>query len=106
MPAWMLDPVACAGMKLGEPQIEVAALCDLRAILSGMGFGPQCFGKQNNPELSHGDLEDAKADDTFATQLDLRDEGVHWPSAAGAAGGDDSACRIIDRSEWNEGEER
>jgi hypothetical protein len=27
--AWMLGPVACAGMELGEPRAAVAALIDL-----------------------------------------------------------------------------
>ena len=34
LPAWMADEVACAAMSLGPPQISVAALIDLRAVLS------------------------------------------------------------------------
>ena len=29
VPAWMLDPVVCVGMKLGEPRVSVAALGEL-----------------------------------------------------------------------------
>jgi len=31
--AWMLDPAACSAMKLGEPRVTVAALCDLHQLL-------------------------------------------------------------------------
>jgi hypothetical protein len=31
--AWMLDPVACAGMEAGEPRVSVSALRDLHRLL-------------------------------------------------------------------------
>ena len=34
LPAWMADEAACAAMSLGPPQVSVAALIDLRAVLS------------------------------------------------------------------------
>ena len=34
LPAWMTDEVACAGMSLGPAQVSVAALNELRAVLS------------------------------------------------------------------------
>ncbi|TKA93935.1 hypothetical protein FAZ78_25135 [Cereibacter changlensis] len=37
--AWMLDPVACAGMDLGAPRVSLAALADLDDLLSRRGFG-------------------------------------------------------------------
>src|SRR5215204_3971805 len=31
--AWMLDPVACAGMELGAPRVAVSALAELHQLL-------------------------------------------------------------------------
>ena len=36
--AWMLDPVACAGMALGAPRVAVSALVDLHHLLIERGF--------------------------------------------------------------------
>jgi hypothetical protein len=36
--AWMLDPAACAGMKIGAPRADVAALSDLHRLLVERGF--------------------------------------------------------------------
>ena len=33
LPAWKLDPVYCAGLKVGAPQVSLAALCALRELL-------------------------------------------------------------------------
>jgi hypothetical protein len=33
LPAWKLDPVYCAGLKIGAPQVSLAALCSLRELL-------------------------------------------------------------------------
>jgi hypothetical protein len=38
LPAWMLDPVVCAGMKLGEPRVSVAALRELHHLLVERGL--------------------------------------------------------------------
>ena len=32
LPAWKLDAVYCAGLKVGAPQVSVAALCSLREL--------------------------------------------------------------------------
>ena len=32
--AWMIDPVACAGMTLGAPHVDLAALIDLNQMLT------------------------------------------------------------------------
>lgn len=34
----MLDPVACAGMALGEPCVAVPTLHDLHRLLTDLGF--------------------------------------------------------------------
>ena len=36
--AWMLDPVACAGMALGAPRVTVSALVELHQLLIDRGF--------------------------------------------------------------------
>ena len=33
LPAWKLDPVYCAGLRVGAPQVSLAALCSLRELL-------------------------------------------------------------------------
>ena len=38
VPAWMLDPVVCVGMKLGEPRVFVAALRELHHRLVERGL--------------------------------------------------------------------
>lgn len=38
LPAWMLDPVVCAGMKLGEPRVSVSALRELHHLLVERGL--------------------------------------------------------------------
>jgi hypothetical protein len=38
VPAWMLDPAVCAGMKLGEPRVSVAALRELHHRLVERGL--------------------------------------------------------------------
>ena len=38
VPAWMLDSVACVGMKLGEPRVSVAALGELHYRLVERGL--------------------------------------------------------------------
>jgi len=35
--AWMLDPIACAGMETGEPRVAVTALVDLHHLLIECG---------------------------------------------------------------------
>ena len=33
LPAWKLDAIYCAGLKVGAPQVSLAALCSLRELL-------------------------------------------------------------------------
>ena len=40
VPAWMLDPVACAGMAIGASRVALAALTDLHLLLIAQGFSP------------------------------------------------------------------
>jgi hypothetical protein len=36
--AWILDPVACAGMAFGAPRVTVSALVELHQLLIEHGF--------------------------------------------------------------------
>jgi len=36
IPAWMTDPVVCAGVSVGEPLVEPAALVELREVLDAL----------------------------------------------------------------------
>jgi hypothetical protein len=36
--AWMLEPLACAGMEIGAPRVALAALVDLHHLLIAQGF--------------------------------------------------------------------
>jgi hypothetical protein len=36
--AWMLDPIACAGMEIGAPRVTVPALIELHSLLIEGGF--------------------------------------------------------------------
>src|SRR5215475_2970869 len=45
--AWMLDPAACAALTVGEPQVSVPALCDLRRLLLEHGLRRGSSGDQN-----------------------------------------------------------
>ena len=33
LPAWKLDPIYCAGLKVGAPQVSLAALCTVHELL-------------------------------------------------------------------------
>src|SRR5215472_11246559 len=45
--AWMLDPVACAGMAtIGTPRVTVSALIELHHLLSERGFKRSCRDDQ------------------------------------------------------------
>lgn len=37
MAGWMIDPVACAGMTIGPARVELAALIELKRLVTGGG---------------------------------------------------------------------
>ena len=75
VPAWMLDPAVCVGMKLGEPRVSVAALRELHHRLVERGL-----------------REDSSNDSTIVQEecdeVDLRDY-----SAAASGAGRDTASK-------------
>jgi hypothetical protein len=44
---WKPDPVACGGMEIGAPRVEVTGLVDLRRLLIERGF------RRNSPRHGH-----------------------------------------------------
>ena len=69
VPAWMLDPGACAGMKLGEPRVSVAALRELHHRLAERGLR---MNSSNDSTVAQEECDES----------DLRDH-----SAAGSSAG-------------------
>src|SRR4051794_21624877 len=53
MAAWMLDPVACAGMELGPPRVSVSALADLHQLLIERGSRRCSRGGLNTVQEEH-----------------------------------------------------
>lgn len=47
VPAWMLDPVICAGMELGPPRVAVTALADLHYLLVERGLRASSLNDSN-----------------------------------------------------------
>jgi hypothetical protein len=73
VPAWMLDPVVCVGMKLGEPRVSVAALRELHHRLVERGL-----------------QTDSSNDSTFV-QEECNEFDVHNHSTAASGAGRDTA---------------
>jgi hypothetical protein len=65
--AWMLDPAACAGMKIGAPRVDIAALSDLRDLLIDRGFRRSSQGdsriaaEEQNAKFAEADFNNARA---------------------------------------------
>ena len=47
--AWMLDPAACAGMRLGDPHASIEALVDLDRLLTEHGLRRSLDGAMTSP---------------------------------------------------------
>lgn len=82
--AWMLDPVVCVSMKLGEPRVAVAALCELHSLLVERGL------RGNSPndstfvqeECNEFDVQDhSTAASGVASSAASEQPGVHFSPA-------------------------
>ena len=51
--AWMLDPIACAGMEIGAPRVALSALVDLHHLLIERGFRRSSRGDPNIVQEEH-----------------------------------------------------
>ena len=63
VPAWMLDPVVCVGMKLGEPRVSLAALRELHHRLVERGLRGNSSNDSNlvQEECDESNLRDHSA---------------------------------------------
>ena len=63
VPAWMLDPVVCVCMKLGEPRVSLAALRELHQRLVERGLRGDSCNDSNlvQEECDESDLRDHSA---------------------------------------------
>lgn len=96
----MFDPVACAGITLGEPRLELFALVDLHKTLMALGFRRHLPGNATLPEQAHGDAEQDIATSTPpSTESDLRERRQPSPVGQGAPRGAGGADRLVARSE-------
>ena len=83
VPAWMLDPVVCAGMKLGEPRVSVAALRELHHRLVERGLRKDSSNDSNlvQEECDEVDLRERSAAAADAGRDTASDQpGVYFSS--------------------------
>jgi hypothetical protein len=92
--AWMLDPAACASMKIGAPHVDVAALSDLSGLLVDRGFRRSSQGdsriaqEEQNAQFAEATFDNAGAVPGAAPAQDR----VRFPSAP------EDECRAADES--------
>jgi len=53
VPAWILDPVACGEMRVGDPVVALEALSDLGELLVALEFRSSSRGGDRAGEDSH-----------------------------------------------------
>jgi hypothetical protein len=63
--AWMLDPVACAGMGFGAPRVAVSALVELHHLLIEGGFRRR---SRDDPTIVQEEQDEKPADTGAATR--------------------------------------
>lgn len=93
IPTWMLDPIACAGMEIGEPQVSLKALIDLAVLLTAQGARKSStIARAFVEEVPHEDAEAKPArgpapdDHGIRLRQDTRDEPEPKGSRADGAG--------------------
>jgi hypothetical protein len=83
VPAWMLDPVGCVGMKIGEPRVSVAALRELHYRLVERGLRRDSSNDSTvvQEECDESDLRDHSAAGSRAGCGTASEQpGVHFSS--------------------------
>ena len=101
MAAWMLDPVVCAGMTLGAPQVDLLALFELKRLFTAIAAPPNSrrddgFAREKVDEAAHrARVELGQTDEPdIRTQPDRRDE------RSGANESRSDACPDPDAGRW------
>lgn len=83
VPAWMLDASVCVGMKVGEPQVSVAALRELhhRLVQRGLRRDSSNDSTLVQEEFDESDLRDHSAAGSAACRdAPSEQPGVHFSS--------------------------
>jgi hypothetical protein len=86
VPAWMLDPIVCLGMKAGEARISVAALRELHYRLVERGLRRDSSNDSTvvQEECDGSDLRDHSAADSSAGRGTASEQsGVHLVQLSG-----------------------
>ncbi len=91
VPAWMLDPAACAGMEIGSARVALSALLDLHHLLVALGFR---IDSRSDSKLAreHGD-EATETGNTFGNPR-VRD-GIRAVAVAGISPGERNAAIVL-----------
>ena len=66
-PAWVLDAAVCGMMTVGAPQVSLAGLLDLSAILISQGFRRSFDEHDSSKEAEHDLKKDIQSDATAST---------------------------------------
>jgi hypothetical protein len=99
VPAWMLDPIVCGGMRLGDPHLDLVALQDLDRLLVALGFRSSSRG---GPEVAKEDVhvpEGRSAGSISPVQPGIRRRGGVEHDARGSGVGGQRACTAVGRGE-------
>jgi hypothetical protein len=99
VPAWMLDPIVCGGMRLGEPHLDLVALQDLDRLLAALGFRSSSHG---GPEVAEEGVhvpEGVSAGSTSPVQPGIRRRGGAEHDTGGSGAGGQRACAAVGRGE-------
>jgi len=83
VPAWMLDPIVCLGMKAGEPRVSVAALRELHRRLVERGLRRDSSNDSTvvQEECDESELRDHSAAGSSACRDTASEQpGVHFSS--------------------------
>ncbi|AEH82166.1 hypothetical protein SM11_pC1093 (plasmid) [Sinorhizobium meliloti SM11] len=97
IPTWMLDPIACAGMEIGEPRASLEALIELASLLTPQGErAPSSTAKAVDEEVPD---ETANANSTRGSAPD--DHGVRlgedaWDEPAPKGSRTDGIGHVVD----------
>jgi hypothetical protein len=81
LPAWMLDPSICCGMRLGSPEVSIKALVELRSVLSASSVVPSSF-------VNSSKVEDGSNETTTSTVPKTNDTAAGGCANVLTAGGD------------------
>jgi hypothetical protein len=98
---WMVDPMACAGMAMGPPQVDLAALIELKMLVAQAAAPSHFRGEQGVArEKGNEALYKAGTDHSPANEPGIRAPQTGWARGRGAAQGDIGADTDIDASRW------